>query len=265
MKRTLAIIIVALAAAGVAQTAAAEVQPFLVNDTANTRQGLLDCTGFDGYTQPLDSGNFGTARTSDVEAAFFVAEDFVDGAGAVMPFVGGSSGLKWWGINYDFVATFCTDDDLAGTPFNITFYDGDATGPASVVASVTGVVPTITDTGIPFSTTTIGEYTATYAGFDVSGATWVSIQRQEGVTGCFWLWADETLAGSYDDAAYQDGGSPPNVPSDQPMCMQFYDPTQPTPTPSGAAVPVPSMNTYGIVAMVLLLIGVAVLVMWRRS
>lgn len=42
-------------------------------------------------------------------------------------------------------------------------------------------------------------------------------------------------------------------------------PTPTPPPPSGAAVPVPSMNTYGVVAMVLMLIGVAVLVMWRRS
>jgi hypothetical protein len=39
----------------------------------------------------------------------------------------------------------------------------------------------------------------------------------------------------------------------------------PTPTPSGAAEPVPSLNNYGIIAMVLLLVGVGILVMWRRS
>jgi hypothetical protein len=47
-----------------------------------------------------------------------------------------------------------------------------------------------------------------------------------------------------------------------------YDPAQPTPTPpppGGAAIPVPSLNAYGIVAMVLMLIGVAILVMWRRN
>jgi hypothetical protein len=47
-----------------------------------------------------------------------------------------------------------------------------------------------------------------------------------------------------------------------------YDPAQPTPTPppsGGPAIPVPSLNTYGMVAMVLMIIGVAVLVMWRRN
>ena len=39
----------------------------------------------------------------------------------------------------------------------------------------------------------------------------------------------------------------------------------PTPPPAVNAEPVPSLNTYGIIAMVVLLIGVAVLVMWRRS
>ncbi|HSN55032.1 MAG TPA: hypothetical protein VLT32_10180, partial [Candidatus Sulfomarinibacteraceae bacterium] len=38
-----------------------------------------------------------------------------------------------------------------------------------------------------------------------------------------------------------------------------------TPPPAVAAEPVPSLNTYGIIAMVVLLVGVAVLVMWRRS
>ena len=39
----------------------------------------------------------------------------------------------------------------------------------------------------------------------------------------------------------------------------------PTPPPPSTAEPVPSLNTYGIVAMVLLLVGVGILVMWRRS
>ncbi len=55
-----------------------------------------------------------------------------------------------------------------------------------------------------------------------------------------------------------------------PMATTYIDSTQPpTPTPpppgGGNAIPVPSVNTYGMVAMVLMIIGVAVLVMWRRS
>jgi len=42
-------------------------------------------------------------------------------------------------------------------------------------------------------------------------------------------------------------------------------PTPTPPPPSGAAVPVPSLNNYGVLAMVLLLVGVGILVMWRRS
>jgi opacity protein-like surface antigen len=50
----------------------------------------------------------------------------------------------------------------------------------------------------------------------------------------------------------------------------YIDSTQPPPTPTppppgGAAIPVPSLNVYGIVAMALMLIGVAILVMWRRN
>ncbi|HSL17053.1 MAG TPA: hypothetical protein VLB51_04025 [Methylomirabilota bacterium] len=38
-----------------------------------------------------------------------------------------------------------------------------------------------------------------------------------------------------------------------------------TPPPATTGEPVPSLNTYGIIAMVVLLVGVAILVMWRRS
>lgn len=42
-------------------------------------------------------------------------------------------------------------------------------------------------------------------------------------------------------------------------------PTPTPPPPAGAAVPVPAMSNFGMVAMILLVIGVAILVMWRRS
>ena len=45
----------------------------------------------------------------------------------------------------------------------------------------------------------------------------------------------------------------------------FVGPTPTPPPPSGAAVPVPAMSNFGMVAMILLVIGVAILVMWRRS
>ena len=42
----------------------------------------------------------------------------------------------------------------------------------------------------------------------------------------------------------------------------------PTPTPeppSGALNPVPALSSYGIIAMVLMIVGIAVLLMWRRN
>ncbi len=268
MKKLL-VVAVALVALVLASTVTAAVPALLESNVQSNRQGLMDCTGFDGYLQPLDSGNFNTARTSDAQAGFTVLGDFVDGAGSVTPYVGGTSGLRWWGINYDFVSTFCTDDDLAGTPFDIIFYDGDASGPGSVVATVLNVSPTIVDTGIPFNVTTIGEYTATFSGIDITGATWVSIQRQEGVTDCYWLWADENLVGSYDDLAVQDDGATPAiVDTDQTMCLQAFDPAEPTPTfnPGGeGGQPIPTMNRWGMLAMVGMLLGVAVLLIIRRK
>ena len=46
---------------------------------------------------------------------------------------------------------------------------------------------------------------------------------------------------------------------------QAQGPTPTPPPPQGASEPVPTMSNFGIVAMVVLLIGVAILVMWRRN
>jgi hypothetical protein len=209
--------------------------------------GLQDCTDYDAYQQPMDAGNLNTARTSDEEAGFLVAEDFVDGTGTVTPMAGETGGIRWWGISFNFGAgAFCTDDDLADTPFDITFSDGDATGPGATVASVTGVVASFVDTGVPFNVSTVIEYSATFPGVDITGATWVSIQRQQGVAGCNWLWVDENLAGSYDDLAFQGG----LVPTDQTMCLQA--------APAVAPTSIPTLGQFGIVFLLLSLIGAGI-------
>lgn len=59
-----------------------------------------------------------------------------------------------------------------------------------------------------------------------------------------------------------------NLDPDFSFLLNGTESTGPTPTPpppSGAAVPVPAMSNFGMVAMILLVIGVAILVMWRRS
>ncbi len=241
-----------LAALLVPAMAGAEAEAFLLaNNPDPILGGLQECTGFEEYQQPLDANNFGTARTSDAESAFLVAEDFVDGAGTITPHSGAADSMRWWGINFDFIATFCTDDDDAGTPFDITFWD-DVPSVGNVVASATGVSPTIIDTGIPFAATTIREYSASFPSIDVTGATWVSIQRQTGVVGCQWLWVDETLIGSYDDMADQTG----SVPSDHAFCMGAS---------SAPVIEVPTVNEVGLVALLLSLLAAGMVLLRRRE
>ncbi len=212
-----------LASLLIAGTAGA-VPAFLVSGSAPVEGVLQDCTGFEAYQQPLDATNFGTARTSDAEPNFLVAEDFVDGAGTITPLNGSVTGLRWWGIEVDFTpmlqACAAPSDDDLGTPFDLTFFADAAGAPGAVVATVNGVTPAIVDTGIAFLFTTIAEYSVTFPATNVTGAAWVGIQRQTGALDCFWLWVDEDLAGTYDDAAYQFGAAPPELDTDHTMCMQ---------------------------------------------
>ena len=211
----------------------------------------VECESFDAYQQPVDPANLSTARTSDEESIFSVAEAFVDDTGTITPYNGSINGIRWWGINFDFIMTFCTDDDDANTPFTVTFWD-DEPDVGNVVCQQTGVVPTIVDTGIPFNVTTIGEYSAELDECDATGATWVEIERDVGVAGCFWLWVDESLVGSYDDTAWQNGNPPPVPPdpSDQTMCLQA--PADPP------IVEVPSLGQLGLLALLLSLLGAGI-------
>lgn len=53
---------------------------------------------------------------------------------------------------------------------------------------------------------------------------------------------------------------------DGPMATTYVDATQPpTPTPSGAGEPVPALSGFGILAMIAILAGVAILVMYGRK
>ena len=215
MKTTIILVLVGCLGAGAVH---GEVTAWVNSGTSDPRHGpVADCKGYEGYSQPLDPANFSIARTSDAESGFVVVEDFVDARGVITPLMGWASQIRWWGINFDFVATFCTDDDDAGTPFDLKFYSGDAAGPGPELVTVSGVSPVIVDTGIPFAATTIKEYSATFPEVEITGATWVSIQRQEGVTTCQWLWVDENLVGSYDDMAFQDPGGV--VTTDHPLCL----------------------------------------------
>jgi uncharacterized repeat protein (TIGR01451 family) len=176
------------------------------------------------YEQPFDAGNFGTARTSDEEAAFLTSESILDGAGVITPLAAGTTeSVRVWGISAEFSGGFlgpCTDDDTAGTPFNVIFSADAAGTPGAVISSVVATA-TVTDTAIPFAFTTVFQYDLSFPATDITGAAWVSVQRQTGASTpggnqCLFLWVDETLAGSYDDSADQNGGA---VPSDHVYCL----------------------------------------------
>ncbi|MEM7051513.1 MAG: DUF11 domain-containing protein [Acidobacteriota bacterium] len=182
------------------------------------------CTGFSDYEQPIDTANFNTARTSDVEAAFLTSEAFVSGSTITALTEGVAEGVRFWGISAEFNAGFlgpCTDDDTANTPFNIIFSEDNAGTPGAVIASVVGTPASITNTGIPFAFTTIFEWDVTIPPTDVTDAAWIGIQRQTGASTpggnqCLFLWLDEINNATYDNTADQNAAP---VPSDHVFCL----------------------------------------------
>ncbi len=222
----------------------------LFNNAPQSPQALLSCAGYEAYQQPMDDANYSTARTADAEIDLTAHESMVDGGGVITPMINGnSSGLKIWGISAEFNGGFigpCAEDDIAGTPFNLTFSDDNAGQPGNVIASVTGTVDNINDTAIPFAFTSVQEINLSFPETDMSNVSWVSVQRQAGQNAasgnqCLFLWVNETTA-SYDDYSQQDnaGVFAPEV-YDLTMCIDQYVPPQ----------PVPSLRWYSMLALLL--------------
>ncbi len=199
-----------------AGTALAQPKTSLKNTASPVKGAVRDCGDFDAYEQPLDV--FKNANLSDGEPGFLTAEDIVE-AGVITPLDGEVAGMRWWGIGFDGIAAFCADDDAADTPFEITFWD-DTPDVGNLIATVSGVVPIIEDTGVPFSTTTISEYSAEFdPEVDVTGATWVQIERETGVA----------------------------RPADQTICIAEPGPVSP--------VVIPTLGQVGLAALILSLLG----------
>ena len=72
------------------------------------------------------------------------------------------------------------------------------------------------------------------------GLTWIT-------TGFYWFSFSQTVSAAVVDTIYIDSTQPP------------------TPTPSGAGEPVPALSGLGIIAMIAILAGVAILVMYGRK
>ncbi len=235
----------------------------------NAPSGALDCDNGSAatllYQQPIDVANFGTSRVSDEESPFLISENIVNGVGVTTPLAGGmTDSISVWGISVEvngggFVGE-CLEDNAALTPFNITFSADNAGTPGTVIASVVGT-PVVTDTTTPFAFATIHKYDLSFPATDITGAAWISIQRQTGVNAaggnqCLFLWVDETLVGSYDDQADQNGVV---TPSDHVMCISEAAAALAPP------VPVPSLTWYSLVLLLMVLSGSAIFFYKKKS
>jgi len=234
----------------------------------NAPAGALDCDNgatASVYGQPIDVANFGTARTSDVEIALTVSESIVNGAGVITPMAGGmTDSISFWGLSLEFDAGFvatCTEDNTALTPFEITFHADAAGVPGAAITTVVATPTLIEDTAVPFAFTTIFKWDVSFPETDLTGAAWVTIQRQQGVNTaggnqCLFLWLDETLPGSYDDSAFSSTNGV--EPTDQAFCISEAA------APPVPAVPVPTLNFYSVLLLLLALSG-SVFFVYRKS
>jgi len=260
-KTTITLFIVLAVAAAPAIVDAAMSSAAGVGGTALTgtgRQALL----YDQTSDPSGNG----APDQDFEASY----DAYDSEGA------DDFDVTWAdGWNVQQVQTVGTTGVAGTSTVKVTFYADGGGSIGAQLCAYTGIVPT--DTG---GSLVIDLPTDCFVGM---GMAWVAIQVTQdfGTAGQhFWLnrstqsfagalwqnpldgfatgcttWTPMTtcgVGGGFPDFLFQIWGAEAQGPT-------------PTPPPPSTAEPVPSLNTYGIVAMVLLLVGVGILVMWRRS
>jgi len=162
---------------------------------------------------------------------------------------------------------------------NITIYANAGSAPGAQICSYSGLP--VTDTA---GALVINLSSDCYVS---QGTVWVAVQAQQDfATSGQHFWSNR-LTQTLSESVWRNPGGGFGIPAcidwagQQTVCgvggaagpdflfqvwgEQNVQPTPTPPPPSGAAEPVPSLNTYGIVAMVLLLVGVGILVMWRRS
>ena len=226
------------------------------------RQSML----FDQTSDPSGNG----APDQDFEAAY----DSYDSEGADDFDVTWADG---WNVQQiQTVGTYSSTGPVATN--KVTIYAGAGGTIGAQLCAYTGLVPSADNGG----SLTIDLPTDCFVG---QGMAWVAIQSQLdfAVAGQH-FWSNRTTQ-NFAGALWQNpgdgfgsgctswtamttcgvgGGTNPDF-LFQIWGEEAVGPTPTPPPPSGAAEPVPSLNNYGIVAMVLLLVGVGILVMWRRS
>lgn len=269
MKRIVAIIIVALAATGIAQAADFTINP----NPANPPTGLPYAPDAPNITQSTDpttvvAGSIactsgGIASDNHFLRRFFLNADdgitvqynvtSVDmGIESVSVFVGTTAPIS--------VNTFSIANGAAFTFANMTALD-----------STTRNFPD----GVALA---IENWVVTGSVVDPVGTDLVVEMFYPDTVDAYGIWPGSNASGQSQPSYLASVGCGLNEPSDIAgigfpdmhlvMTVNGDEQVVPTPTPpppSGALNPVPTLSSYGIVAMVLMIVGIAVLLMWRRN
>lgn len=171
------------------------------------------CATYEDFQQPLFRGD--NSLTSDEETEYEALENLIDESGSIAGLRGPQiRRLRWWGISLEFDGMNfigpCSEDDAAGTPFVLRFYEDSSAIPGALIATRTGAVAEIAATGeLTFPTgTPIMRYSVEFAPVDSTDVRWISVRREPGPpthlgNACEFLWTGEEDLELYDNFAYQ--------------------------------------------------------------
>ena len=268
MKRTVAIVIVALSAVGFAQAAEFGTDP----NPANPPSGVPYAPDAPNITQSTDPATVvagsiactagGIASDNHFLRRFFLSADH-------------SISVQYNVTSVDMGIESVTIYVGTDAPITINTYS-IANGAAFTFANLTALDSTTRNfpdgTALAMENWVVGGSVVDPVGTDlVVSMFWPDTEDAYGI------WPGSNSAGQSQPSFLASVGCGINEPSDI-ASIGFPDmhltmtvngdeqvvPT-PTPPPAGGGEPIPTMNRFGIVVMVLLLIGVAILVMWRRN
>ncbi len=166
------------------------------------------------YDQNLGQSNYTTARTSDTNPGYAVADNFTNVQGPIQD-------LHFWGLQLACCWSACTE---SSPRFNVRIL-GDGGGQPNygdVVCSWNNVLATRTDTGELFANAytiwrfDIDPLPSDCGPLNPDATYWLEIVGTGGQADCWFLWIDSDLG---DLMAYQQGASPPVVETDQAFCI----------------------------------------------
>jgi hypothetical protein len=201
------------------------------------------------FEQPPDApGDFG-AVLSDAGAGLLCLDDFWDVTNDIRD-------IHWYGFSMDREAEVSCN--VTGIQFEIIFYRDSSGSPGAPVATFSNVTPAVTvyadfgfgRTGYHFEVADLGTPVSLTKG-------WVSIQSTYSPNGCFFNWLTSSTGNNNGRQLPPDGMEGENL-----AFALSAAPTPPPPPPSPAGVP--TVNHWGIVAMITLFAGLLVWTVRRR-